>query len=81
MFPPQLQSGRIVYYTQIPTSIDTSTWPPTDLNQRFWKDYIDYVLGVIQTSSTTYQVINNGALGEHGLRRRTSTGAPGRSPP
>ena len=53
-FPSRLQSGRIVYYTQIPTSIDTSTWPPTDLNQRFWKDYIDYVLGVMQTSSNTY---------------------------
>ena len=51
VFPPQLQSGRIVYYTQIPTTINTSTWPPTDLNQRFWKDYIDYVLGVMQTSS------------------------------
>ena len=37
VFPSSLQSGRIVYYTQIPTTINTSTWPPTDLNQRFWK--------------------------------------------
>ena len=48
-FPAQLVSGRIVYYTAIPTTIDTSTWPPTDPNQRFWKDYIDYVLGLEQT--------------------------------
>jgi Flp pilus assembly protein TadG len=34
-FPSQLQSGRIVYYTSIPDHIDTSTFPPTDLNQRF----------------------------------------------
>ncbi len=63
VFPPTLQSGRIVYYSQIPTSINTSVWPPTDLNQRFWKDYIDYVLGVIQTSSNTYHVISNGNTG------------------
>jgi Flp pilus assembly protein TadG len=59
-FPTQLQSGRILYYNQIPTSISTSTWPPTDLNQRFWKDYIDYVLGVSQTGSSSYQVITDG---------------------
>jgi Flp pilus assembly protein TadG len=51
VFPAQLQSGRICYYTSIPTSINTSTWPPTDLNQRFWKDYIDYVFGIMQTAA------------------------------
>jgi Flp pilus assembly protein TadG len=60
VFPSQLQSGRIVYYTSIPSTINTSVWPPTDLNQRFWKDYIDYVLGVMQVSSNSYVVINNG---------------------
>jgi Flp pilus assembly protein TadG len=63
-FPSRLQSGRIVYYTAIPTTISTSTWPPTDLNQRFWKDYIDYVLGLMQTDSNgDYTVINNGQNG------------------
>jgi hypothetical protein len=57
-FPSRLQSGRIVYYTQIPNTIDTSTFPPTDLNQRFWKDYIDYVLGLVQQDSSNYEVIN-----------------------
>lgn len=55
-FPQYLYSGRIVYYTQIPTSISTSTFPPTDLNQRFWKDYIDYVLGLVQLSSNSWEV-------------------------
>ncbi len=55
-FPSSLRSGRIVYYTSIPSSITTTSWPPSDLNERFWKDYIDYVLGVIQ-DSTGYSVI------------------------
>ena len=66
VFPSQLQSGRIVYYTSIPSTIDTSVWPPTDLNQRFWKDYIDYVLGVMQVSSSSYVIINNGSTGNTG---------------
>jgi Flp pilus assembly protein TadG len=63
VFPTQLQSGRILYYSSIPSTIDTSVWPPADLNQRFWKDYIDYVLGVMQVSSNQYVVINNGQTG------------------
>jgi Flp pilus assembly protein TadG len=63
VFPSRLQSGGIVYYTSIPTSIDTSTFPPTDLNQRFWKEYIDYVLGLMQTSSSSYTIICNGNTG------------------
>ncbi len=65
-FPSQLQSGRIVYYTQIPTSINTASFPPTDLNQRFWKQYIDYVLGVVQTGSNSWMVISNGNTGLEG---------------
>ncbi|MGH7140687.1 MAG: hypothetical protein ACREHD_33560, partial [Pirellulales bacterium] len=59
-FPSTLRSGRIVYYTSIPTTISTSTWPPSDLNQRFWKDYIDYVLGLAGTGVGQYSIINNG---------------------
>jgi Flp pilus assembly protein TadG len=62
-FPSTMRSGRIVYYTSIPSTIDTSTWPPTDLNQRFWKDYIDYVLGVMGTGVDSYQLINSGWTG------------------
>jgi Flp pilus assembly protein TadG len=65
-FPSTMRSGRIVYYTSIPTTIDTSSWPPSDLNQRFWKDYIDYVLGFMQTGGSSYQIINNGQTGGTG---------------
>lgn len=65
-FPSTLRSGRIVYYTSIPSTIDTTTWPPSDLNQRFWKDYIDYVLGLMGTGVGSYQVINNGQMSETG---------------
>lgn len=48
--PPSLRSGRVVYYDSIPTSIpiDQSTGRCTSGatdDQRFWKDYIDYVIG------------------------------------
>lgn len=60
-FPGLLRSGRILYYDAIPDSIDISSNPPSDQNQRFWKEYIDHVLGVKQTggsgSSPVYQVI------------------------
>lgn len=62
-FPSQLESGRIVYYTSIPSSISTASFPPADLNQRFWKDYIDYVLGVVQTGSSSWSVITDGNTG------------------
>lgn len=55
-FPTQLRSGRIVYYTAIPDTIDTSSYPPSDLNQRFWKDYIDFVLGLVQQSQNSWEV-------------------------
>src|SRR5262249_165685 len=55
-FPPMLRAGRIQYYSAIPNTIDTSTFPPTNLAQRFWKEYIDYVLGVEQQNATTYSV-------------------------
>jgi Flp pilus assembly protein TadG len=43
-FPPNLRCGRIVYYESIP---DTIALPqPSDPDQRFWKEYIDFVLGV-----------------------------------
>ncbi len=65
-FPSSLQSGRIVYYSSIPSSIDTSVYPPTDVNQRFWKDYIDYVLGAVQTGSNSWLVITDTDTGYAG---------------
>jgi Flp pilus assembly protein TadG len=66
VFPNRLQSGRIVYYTSIPSTIDTSSSPPTDLNQRFWKDYIDYCLGVVDRGGGDYKVISDGNTGYTG---------------
>jgi hypothetical protein len=42
VLPPNLRAGRILYYTQIPSDCTT----PTTLDQTFWREYIDYVLGV-----------------------------------
>ncbi|HZT80786.1 MAG TPA: pilus assembly protein TadG-related protein, partial [Gemmataceae bacterium] len=55
-FPPQLRAGNILFYDQIPDDVPASAYnygatsnpnaQITDPNQRFWKEYIDYALGV-----------------------------------
>jgi Putative Flp pilus-assembly TadE/G-like len=52
-FPPQLRAGNILYYSSIPDDIQSSAYDHTqsnsaitDRNQRFWKEYIDFTLGV-----------------------------------
>jgi hypothetical protein len=62
-FPSRLQSGRIVYYTSIPSSITTTSWPPSNLDERFWKDYIDYCLGFVQTGASSFTLINGSSTG------------------
>jgi Flp pilus assembly protein TadG len=58
-FPSQLRAGRIKYYGSIPTAI-TGTWPSYgSTDQRFWAEFIDYVLGFRQTSAGVYQDISN----------------------
>ncbi|HVK08714.1 MAG TPA: pilus assembly protein TadG-related protein [Gemmataceae bacterium] len=48
--PPALRAGRVLYYSAIPDSIPVNwqtgliTSGATD-DQRFWKDYIDFVIG------------------------------------
>jgi Flp pilus assembly protein TadG len=56
-FPPKMRSGRVLFYDGIPDSINTSPQPPTDPNERFWKDYIDYVLGLQQADNGTWTPI------------------------
>lgn len=57
-FPSQLRAGRIQYYSAIPDSI-TGSWPNYGgTDQRFWVEFIDYVLGFRQTSSGSYQDIS-----------------------
>lgn len=65
-FPSRLQAGRILYYDSIPSTINTSSWPPSDMNQRFWKDYIDFCLGFHQTGSNTYVASVNSTVGDTG---------------
>lgn len=40
--PPNLRAGRILYYDCIPSTVASAS---SDLNQAFWKGYIDFVLG------------------------------------
>lgn len=61
-FPSTMITGRIQYYTTIPdptgdTNFNNRFWtqsPMTDLNERFWKDYVDFVLGLHETGANTY---------------------------
>ncbi len=59
-FPTKLRAGRVIYYDAIPDDVPASayTWTNansaiTDYNQRFWKEYIDYVVGVWRDPSNT----------------------------
>lgn len=52
-FPTPLRAGNVLFYDSIPTDVPASVYDHTkanstitDANERFWKEYIDYVLGV-----------------------------------
>lgn len=52
-FPTQLRAGNVLYYSSIPTDVPASAYDHTqpnsnitDPSQRFWKEYIDFTLGV-----------------------------------
>jgi Flp pilus assembly protein TadG len=60
-FPAELRAGRIAYYSKIPDPSDTTlnnrwwtTHPLTDVNERFWKEYIDFVLGLQAIGPNNY---------------------------
>jgi hypothetical protein len=58
-FPSQMRAGRITYYGTIPTSI-TGSWPNFgNTDQRFWVEFINYVLGFWQTGANSYTDISN----------------------
>jgi Flp pilus assembly protein TadG len=61
-FPSQLRSGNILYYSAIPTDVPAASYDHTVLNatisnqdQRFWKEYIDFALGVWRDPSGNVQ--------------------------
>lgn len=58
-FPAQLRAGRICYYSSIPDPTDTTlnnrfwtTGTLSNVNERFWRDYINFVLGVDTTGTS-----------------------------
>lgn len=61
-FPGTMITGRIKYYDKIPDptgdgNFNNRFWtqsPMTDLNERFWKDYVDFILGMHETGANTY---------------------------
>lgn len=64
-FPSSMLTGRIQYYSKLPDYTDTTlnnrwwtTGTLTDLNERFWRDYIDYVLGFHCTGAGTWSNAN-----------------------
>ena len=67
--PPNLQSGRIVYYSSIPSDVSSYT---SNLDQRFWKEYIDFVFGY-NSETTTYNPINT-------LYGQNTSGSPNYQP-
>ncbi|HEY5316145.1 MAG TPA: pilus assembly protein TadG-related protein, partial [Pirellulales bacterium] len=61
-FPTQLRSGNILLYSSIPTDVPAAAYDHTQLNstisnadQRFWKEYIDFTLGVWRDPFGTVQ--------------------------
>ncbi len=61
-FPAQMQSGMVQFYSTIPSDVPASAYNHTNANsnitntdQRFWKEYIDYVLGVYRSQDGTVQ--------------------------
>jgi hypothetical protein len=61
-FPPQLRSGGILYYSSIPTHIaspsgNMPTNSQANKDMRFWKEYIDEMLGYQQYSNNSWGII------------------------
>ena len=58
--PPSLRAGRVLYYDSIPDTIPMN-WQTgligstATVNDRFWKEYIDFVIGVWRDPTATIQ--------------------------
>jgi hypothetical protein len=44
--PPNLRAGRVLYYSSIPSDVNITGTTTQDLDKAFWKNYIDFVLGI-----------------------------------
>jgi Flp pilus assembly protein TadG len=65
-FPSQLRAGNVLFYSAIPTDVPSSAYnwsnsnsQITNQDQRFWKEYIDFTLGVWQDPFGNVQVPGN----------------------
>ena len=65
-FPSQLRAGNVLYYSSIPTDVPASAYTWSNSNsqianqdQRFWKEYIDFTLGVWQDPFGNIQTPGN----------------------
>jgi len=65
-FPTQLRAGNVLFYSTIPTDVPASAYTWSNLNsaitnsdQRFWKEYIDFTLGVWNDPTGTVQTPGN----------------------
>ena len=65
-FPPRLQAGRILYYDAIPDDLSAAAYNPntlsrdlTNANERFWREYIDFVIGVWKSPFGNVQTPGN----------------------
>lgn len=56
VFPDNLRCGRVKYYTSIPDTITGNGGTPAPANEeeRFWKEYIDYVVGAGSYGPSSY---------------------------
>jgi hypothetical protein len=70
-FPSQVRAGRIKFYDAIPDATDTTlndrwwkTQTLSNLNERFWREYIDFVLGLsVNGTSGGYVTYTAGSSG------------------
>jgi hypothetical protein len=67
-FPSPLRSGNLLFYDTMPTDVPAAAYDHTqpnasitDANQRLWKEYIDYVLGVWRDPAGNVQHAQNPA--------------------
>ena len=51
VFPDNLRAGRVLYYSAIPTTIP---YTGGTLDQKFWRSYIDYVIGAGNQTQILY---------------------------
>ncbi len=63
VLPPNLRAGRILYYSSIPTAVTGGTGQ-VQLDQVFWKNYIDYVLGTGSFTANAYTAANLYGVGD-----------------